>query len=636
MAITYIDTAAKEIIPEGKKSSKFHPRLFLKTFFLTVAVTFGIFIVIGLISAFIFYPKFKSLQSQFDKTYSQAKILETSLKDRDIKKAETDLISLESQLKKTRSEYKKLSLFGYIPVIASYYNDGNHLLNTADIGINLGKKGLVAIDPFGDVLGFKGTKVELTAEKKAEVIIKKIVPKLIPLVDDISEDVLKAKTEINKIDQSRYPKSLTIKGVNIFQTLDTSKKLLNKASEIVPQVKPLLQAAPEVAGEPIGKNYLILLQNDKELRPTGGFITSYALAKVKGGRLIDVESDDIYQLDKKYRRTEESPDAVKKYLGWSLLPIRDSNISPDFKISAMQFESMYNTIPKMPKISGVFALDTEFVRALLEVTGPIKTKKTRETFSAKNNRLGIPDVVYKLELHAEKINRGKRERKGILGELMDALIDKVSNAKTDEMPKFISVFLKEIKEKHILFYFHNEVFQDFSEKYNASGRIKDYGKDYFHLNNSNFGGLKGNLYIKTKVEQNITIEDDGTVTKKVKVTLTNPVKADGWLSSIYLNWMRLYVPFGSSLIDKKVYKDFTSGVEFDKEVYRGFGPTYPLNSSTAIFTYKLPFKVKQGKPYKMLIQKQPGVEEVQMIIKINGQEKENFKLRTDTELSINF
>ncbi len=634
MAITYIDTSAKEVKTEGKKTSKPKLKLFLKTVFLTVLVTLGFFIIASLILGIVVYPKAKSFQKEIEVTYSQANVLKASLKDKDLIKAQADLEQLKADLKDSQTEFEKLSFLKYVPVAAAYYSDGEHLLKVAAIGVSLGEDSFVAVEPFGDVLGFKGSKSELTAEKKAEVLIKEGIPKLVPLIDDYSVKLTEIQKEIDQIDPNRYPSSLQVKGVKVREALATSKDYLAKAHELIPQIKPLLLAAPEIAGEPSEKTYLILFQNDKELRATGGFITSYALARVKGGRLLDVESDDIYHLDQKFTPKEKSPEAIKKYIGWSLLPIRDSNVSPDYKVAAMKFESMYNTIPKMPKVSGVFALDTEFVRAFLEVTGPIKTKKTKETFSAEKNRLGIPDVVYKLELHAEKINQHKPDRKGILGELMDAMIEKVSSAKTDQLPKYIDVFLKEVNEKHILFYFHNQAVQDFAEKYNAAGQIHDYDKDYFLLNNSNFGGLKGNLYIKQKVVQDITIDSEGSVTKKVDVTLTNPVKADGWLSSIYLNWMRVYVPLDSTLITKKVYKDFTSGVELGKEVYRGYGPTYPLNSSVSNFTYELPFKVAAGEPYKMLIQKQPGVEEVHMIIKINGEVKNDFKLKVDTELSI--
>ena len=634
MAITYIDTSSREVRVEGKpKKGRF--KLFFKTLLISFASALGILILLALFLAILIYPRAKSVLEKIDSTYSQAKKLEAALSEtKDLKQAEVELTSLKKELKSTKDEYNKLSFLKFVPIAASYYSDGNHLLNAAETGADLGDKSLAAFEPFSAVLGFKSNEKEVTAEEKAQKIVKEVIPQLIPLVDDIEEGVNKIKVELDQVDENRYSASLEIKGVKVKKTLNLTKDYLDKAQKFIPETKPILQVAPELAGEPTAKTYLVLLQNDKELRATGGFITAYALLKMKGGKIVETESDDIYKLDLKYRETEKAPEAIKKYIGWTLLPIRDSNISPDYRISAEKFESMYNTIPKMPKVDGVFALDTEFVRSILEVSGPIKTKKTKEVWSAEKNKLGIPDVIYKLELYAEKINRDSSDRKGFMGELMDVLIDTVMSSKPDKMKDYLEAFIDTANRKHILFYFHNSFAQKLVEKYNYAGRIKDYNGDYFHLNNSNFGGLKGNLYVKQKVVQDIQIDSEGKVTKNVDVTLTNPVKADGWLVSIYLNWMRLYVPKGSTLVSKKVFKDFTSGEELNKDVYRGFGPTYPKNSSTSNFTYQLPFKIKPGEKYKMLIQKQPGVNEIEMIIKINGVKKEEFKLTTDKELSI--
>ena len=592
-------------------------------------------LVVGALLAAIIYPRAKVLSEQVEETYTQAKNVEDALQEKDIQKAENELQKLDSESKKTREEFSKLSFTKYIPILAGYYNDGEHLLNILDSGVELGDHGLKALDPFADVLGFKSEeKEEITTEQKAQKIVKEVVPELIPLVDEASTKLAEIGEELDQINPDRYPSGFKVKGFSVKEALTKAKNAVSQANQIIPEVKPLLLAAPEIAGEPQEKTYLILLQNDKELRATGGFITAYALVKVKGGQIISTDSDDIYQLDLKYKRTEVAPEAIRKYIGHNSLPIRDSNISPDYKVSAQKFESMYNTIPKMPKVDGIFALDTEFVRSFVAVTGPITTKKTKETFSAEKNRLGIPDVVYKLELHAEKINQSKPDRKGIVGELMDALLEKIMNSKTEEFPKYLEVFAKTAKEKHILFYFHNTPAQNFVEKYNYAGQIHDSKYDYFHLNNSNFGGLKGNLYMKQKVVQDIKIDESGNVTKTVDVTLSNTARADGWLNSIYLNWMRIYVPENSILISKKVPKDFSSGQEFGKEVFRGYSATYPLNSTLSSFTYRLPFKIQPGEDYKMLIQKQPGVEYVDMVIKINGVIKEQFDLREDKEVTI--
>ena len=67
---------------------------------------------------------------------------------------------------------------------------------------------------------------------------------------------------------------------------------------------------------------------------------------------------------------------------------------------------------------------------------------------------------------------------------MDAMIDKVSNAKTDQLPKYRCIFERSKGETYLIL-FHNSS-PEFVEKYNAAGQIKDYNQDYFHLNNSNF------------------------------------------------------------------------------------------------------------------------------------------------------
>ncbi len=634
MAINYIDTSAKEVKTKKSKSSL---KLFFKTALLTIAVACGILLVISAILAILIYPNAKDLAAQGEVTYAQANRLQKAIEDKNLVQADVELKKLNTQEKKTKTEYKKLSYLKYIPVLAGYYNDGTHLLNIADIGIDMGQKSLNAIEPFADVLGLgTGKKEEITAEKKAQTVVQEVIPKLVPLVDELDSKSGQINKELDQINPDHYPAGFKVKGHSVREGLTTAKSYLKKVDALVPEVKPLLLAAPEIAGSPTEKTYLILLQNDKELRATGGFITAYALLKVKGGQVVDTQSDDIYQLDLKYHRTELSPEAIQKYLSNTTLPIRDSNFSPDYKVAAQKFESMYNTIKLMPRVDGIFALDTEFVRMFLETTGPIKTKKTKEVWSADKNRLGIPDVVYKLELYSEKIHSGSPERKGVVGELMDALMDKVLNAKTDEIPSYLDTFVNAANQKHFLFYFHNRAAQDFVEKHNFAGQIHDYDGDYFHLNNSNFGGLKGNIYLKQKVVQNIDIDPDGTVTKKVDVTLSNTAKADGWLNSVYFNWMRIYVPRDSLLVTKQVQKDFSSGEEFDKEVYRGFSATYPLKSTLTSFTYRLPERVKVGAPYKMLIQKQPGVGSVDMTIKINGVEKARFDLKEDKEVTISY
>ena len=98
--------------------------------------------------------------------------------------------------------------------------------------------------------------------------------------------------------------------------------------------------------------------------------------------------------------------------------------------------------------------------------------------------------------------------------------------------------------------------------------------------------------------------------------------------------MRVYIPEGSKLISEETERDFKEAKDLNKTVFESFSVTSPLTSSTTIFTYELPFKVKPGEEYKLLIQKQAGTGSTEMIICLNGKVIEKFDLIVDKEIKV--
>ncbi|HEX7456010.1 MAG TPA: DUF4012 domain-containing protein [Candidatus Nanoarchaeia archaeon] len=626
MPITHVEI-------EGEKLAKRRRKLPWLKIFLGVFVT--LFLITSAATVY-FYPKIKVLAADLDKVSSQTQVVKKAVEEQNVTGAKESVLDLRDDLEKTQKDLSKLKIVSWVPIISGYYKDAEHALRVGVYATEVGEIVADTIIPFGDILGLKGVKSNLKAEEKVEVLVTKVFPTLSKRTEELEAIVEKIETELDQINASRYSENLTIKGVKIHKVLVDAQEAVDKGQEYLPIAKNASETLPSVLGYKKERTYLLWFQNDKELRPTGGFITSYAIARVKNGKLLDIESDDIYNLDKRFVPFEPPPEPLRKYLLLKIYPLRDTNISPDYKISAQKFESFYERIPDMPKIDGIIAIDTELVRKFLEITGPITVEKYNETFSAEDHPVyKIPDVVYKLELYAERLLRGKHDRKGIIGDLMDEMLEKLLSAPSEKFPLIFETFIASAESKNILFYFKEKEAQRLAEDLNYAGRIKSFDGDYLHVNNANFAGLKGNLYIKALVVQDIVVAEDGTVNKKVTVTLRNTEKADGWLNSVYQNWMRIYVPKGSKLLKKEVFIDFAQKKEFDKIVWESFSRTMPLNFSETSFSYRLPFKVEKGQMYKLLIQKQGGSTDPHMIIRVNGNKLFEFDLKKDTELEFN-
>ncbi|TSC53984.1 MAG: Uncharacterized protein LiPW16_203, partial [Microgenomates group bacterium LiPW_16] len=180
------------------------------------------------------------------------------------------------------------------------------------------------------------------------------------------------------------------------------------------------------------------------------------------------------------------------------------------------------------------------------------------------------------------------------------------------------------------------------EAFNMAGRIKDYGGDYLHVNDSNLGGAKSNMFVQHFVKQEYEIKDDGSILKTVTIDYKNPnpgspgcnLELGGLcLNGPMPNWLRIYVPKGSELIEFKGSEDPTTTSEaYGKTVFEGFLTVKPLGTAQVVVKYKLPFKVGREKDYSLLIQKQPGTEGHEYTILVNGRQIDKFPLKTDREL----
>ncbi|MDP1760120.1 MAG: hypothetical protein Q8L01_01535, partial [Candidatus Woesebacteria bacterium] len=223
-------------------------------------------------------------------------------------------------------------------------------------------------------------------------------------------------------------------------------------------------------------------------------------------------------------------------------------------------------------------------------------------------------------------------RKKIIGPLMNSILANALGQPKEKMPKLLDSIFKSVMEKHVLLYLHDDRAQAAVEGFGIAGRIEDFNGDYLHINDSNLGGRKSNLYVKQEVDQELVVTKNGTIEKTVTITYKNPEKYDGWLNSVLPNWVRVYVPKGSTLIAiEGLEKKYDSYEELGKTVFSGYFSLRPEGVSKVTFKYSLPFK--NITDLKMFIQKQPGIDAPLYVLR-SGKLEEEFLLNTDKEIRI--
>ncbi len=109
--------------------------------------------------------------------------------------------------------------------------------------------------------------------------------------------------------------------------------LLARVDPLLPLARAGLQAsqaAPGLLGADKPVAYLILAQNNHELRATGGFISGAGLIRIDKGNIVELKLTDSYAIDDLSQPHPAPPAALASQMGAQILLLRDSNWSPDF------------------------------------------------------------------------------------------------------------------------------------------------------------------------------------------------------------------------------------------------------------------------------------------------------------------
>jgi len=393
--------------------------------------------------------------------------------------------------------------------------------------------------------------------------------------------------------------------------------------------------APDLLGADGPRTYLILAQNEDELRPTGGFLTGVGEIRLEGGRVVSMTFRDSYAVDDFSQPYPDPPEPLRRYMGIDLWVFRDSNWSPDFPTAVRQAVALYR--PGHPvTVDGVIALDQYAVRELVDALGPLAVEGADEPVTGETV---IPYIRQAWAPEGGQLTRDWwRGRKSFMGPLAQAAWERLQDGQV-HWRTLAETLSRLLDGKHILLYFVHPRAQSLLAARNWDGALRPGTGDFLTVVDANVGYNKASA----RVQQAIIYEVDLSrrppqVTLTLVYTHTGPagypcqpeVRYDPvyeqMMDRCLWDYVRIYVPRGSRLLDATripVPGDaLWSGETEPGEVTvrpAEEGPFLPMETllllppgtaQTRSFTWELPEDVvawhgDEG-TYTLRVQKQPG------------------------------
>jgi len=381
------------------------------------------------------------------------------------------------------------------------------------------------------------------------------------------------------------------------------------------------------------KTYYVMLQNNTELRATGGFMGSYVRIRAQESGIKEIEVQDIYVPDGQAVGHVEPPYPVQEAFKIGNLWLRDSNWDPDFA-SAVATTAWFLEQGNENPADGIFAVNQATVAQLISVFGELKVPEFDKTVTGQN--------LYSLaQRYAEEgFFPGSTKKKDFLGAVGGALVRKIKDVKLLESLKLLKLLKEELDKKQILIWMRDAEVQRWVERAEWAGRLGKPVGDYLYIVESNLGANKANCCVDREVRQEVDKNKE-----KLTITWENKNEFDATKPPVfwggqYVDYVRVIIPAGAEVQRVKVVekelrrateKDFVMPNSLRQEMstdmynieYRdglqiiGFWANVPAKEIvTAELNYESGSMNNAG--YKVLVKRPPGIEGFQYKLLYNG------------------
>lgn len=363
--------------------------------------------------------------------------------------------------------------------------------------------------------------------------------------------------------------------------------------------------------------YLVLFQNPHELRPTGGFLGSFAEVELGwAGQIKSIEVEtNIYQRDGRYASAvnREPPEPLRAFLGDQPWALRDSNWALDFPEAAQLVAWFYEHEGGRP-VDGVIALTADVLARLLEVTGPLSLPAYQTTLTSMNVIATLQKEIER-DYWADSTHQEENQPKTILADTLPLLVGRLRTAERSVLVRAVAAALN---EKEIQAYLRDPALAHILAEAGWDGHVSQASSDYLYLNEANLSPVDGRARLvgaksSASIERSLHLERltaPGNRAVIHTVTLLRTHRGEAvWPDGPNTSFLRLAVPSGATLLEAtRNGLDITAEVRFSleasKAVFGWWSRLDPGETETVTLRYLVP---ATGDTSLTLV-RQPGVQ----------------------------
>ncbi len=379
----------------------------------------------------------------------------------------------------------------------------------------------------------------------------------------------------------------------------------NKLSMLdkIDQYEPL---ARELLGTNSEKSFLVVMQNNTELRPTGGIWGSYGILKMNNGKISSFKTDDTFYLDQQNIGKFDPPADIKDIIDdeWRFW---NANWSPDFKNSVEQGLLFFKQVDPNITFDGVLGPNVDYLLSLLNISGPVEL--ANHSFKLDQDNF-LEKMIYEPTTLAAFESRKKymspeniiipQEKNLVLSTIGKEIIDQISSQKKEG--QLVRATYDALKNQNLVLYLQKPDMQIKVEQLGWGGRMPKSG-NFAMIVDANFGSK-----LDFVVNKEASIEQ--IAPNKYKMTLKykneyDPLSKSQFFPN-YRDFIRVFVPNGSTQIEQtggekisKMQKDNSDSLSYMSSMI----VLEPGDQSNLSFVWEVPENVAKD---NLSILKQPG------------------------------